>query len=238
MGNTNNTGRNHHRPDSMKIQSIQLFSKSAEANSAVGLCRASELSQFAFYQKPSVQEFLNFFSTTVANRTQAGQRQSIQEQNYTFHVYCIPDSGDLAAVMVTDDEYPVRVAFSLLNKLTDEFQQSYPKEEYAARVNDARMANRNNPKLTTEISWPTLNTYLQKYQDPKQADTIMRVQQELDETKIVLVSGVPGEWHVQSQESSVRHQGPRLTGGQADHLRLVWPTAQDHRVSTRKRREA
>lgn len=36
----------------MKIQSIQIFTKSAEANSAVGLCRASELSQFAFYQKP------------------------------------------------------------------------------------------------------------------------------------------------------------------------------------------
>lgn len=26
-----------------------------------------------------------------------------------------------------------------------------------------------------------------KYQDPRQADTIMKVQQELDETKIVLV---------------------------------------------------
>lgn len=32
-----------------------------------------------------------------------------------------------------------------------------------------------------------ITTYLQKYQDPRQADTIMRVQQELDETKIVLV---------------------------------------------------
>lgn len=32
-------------------------------------------------------------------------------------------------------------------------------------------------------------SYLTKYQDPKQADTIMKVQKELDETKIVLVSG-------------------------------------------------
>ena len=31
----------------------------------------------------------------------------------------------------------------------------------------------------------TLATYLVKYQDPKQADTIMKVQKELDETKIV-----------------------------------------------------
>lgn len=33
---------------------------------------------------------------------------------------------------------------------------------------------------------PELDAYLKKYQDPRQADTIMRVQQELDETKIVL----------------------------------------------------
>jgi synaptobrevin family protein YKT6 len=32
----------------------------------------------------------------------------------------------------------------------------------------------------------TLQQYLTKYQDPTQADTIMKVQKELDETKIVL----------------------------------------------------
>lgn len=31
-----------------------------------------------------------------------------------------------------------------------------------------------------------LDTYISKYQDPSQADAIMKVQQELDETKIVL----------------------------------------------------
>jgi hypothetical protein len=33
----------------------------------------------------------------------------------------------------------------------------------------------------------TLNGYMAKWQDPKQADTIMKVQKELDETKVVLV---------------------------------------------------
>lgn len=134
----------------------------------------------------SVQEFLNFFSATVSNKTQAGQRQSINNQNYTFHVYCIPNSGDLSAVMVTDEEYPVRVAFGLLNKITDEFQQSFPKEQYEAGVTRARISASSGARFK-ELEWPTLNTYLSKYQDPKQADTISRVQQELDETKIVLV---------------------------------------------------
>jgi synaptobrevin homolog YKT6 len=80
------------------------------------------------------------------------------------------------AVIICDQEYPVRPAFSLLTKLLDEFDSKYPESSYS------------NP---SSISFPEVNTYLQKYQDPKQADTIMKVQQELDETKIVLVSALP-----------------------------------------------
>ena len=77
-----------------------------------------------------------------------------------------------AAVIITDHEYPVRPAFSLLTKLLDDFTAKIPQSSFS------------NPSA---ISFPELNTYLQKYQDPRHADNIMRVQQELDETKIVLV---------------------------------------------------
>ena len=88
---------------------------------------------------------------------------------------------------MTDDEYPVRVAFGLLNKITDEFQESFPKERYEKDVIKARSSGSSSGSSYKEMEWPALGTYLAKYQDPKQADTIMRVQQELDETKIVLV---------------------------------------------------
>lgn len=39
-------------------------------------------------------------------------------------------------------------------------------------------------KPTLEV--PSLNDFIQKYQDPRQADSILKIQQELDETKIVL----------------------------------------------------
>ena len=77
-----------------------------------------------------------------------------------------------AAVIITDHEYPVRPAFSLLTKLLDDFTAKIPQTSFS------------NPSA---ISFPEINSYLQKYQDPRQADAIMRVQQELDETKIVLV---------------------------------------------------
>jgi hypothetical protein len=36
------------------------------------------------------------------------------------------------------------------------------------------------------MSYPELKDYIVKYQDPQQADSIMKIQKELDETKIVL----------------------------------------------------
>jgi synaptobrevin family protein YKT6 len=39
---------------------------------------------------------------------------------------------------------------------------------------------------STVIEFPILESYLKKYQNPAEADSIMKVQKELDETKIVL----------------------------------------------------
>lgn len=36
------------------------------------------------------------------------------------------------------------------------------------------------------VNFPELKEYIVKYQDPQQADSIMKIQQQLDETKIVL----------------------------------------------------
>lgn len=39
---------------------------------------------------------------------------------------------------------------------------------------------------TPTLDFPPLKEYIVKYQDPQQADSIMKIQKELDETKIVL----------------------------------------------------
>jgi len=114
---------------------------------------------------------MTFFSKTVADRTQQGQRQSIQENSYTAHVYNRGGAEQLVGVIITDQEYPIRPAFSLLAKVLDEFTTAVPQSSYS------------NP---SSISFPQLQVYLEKFQDPRQADSIMKVQQELDETKIIL----------------------------------------------------
>jgi len=154
----------------MKLYAIAVIQVPKTGSSTV-LSSGKDLSSFSFYQKGSVGEFMDFFAKTVSERTQQGQRQSVQENNYTAHVYNRGGAEQLCGVIISDGEYPVRPAFSLITKVLDDFTAKVPQSSFS------------NPG---SINFGEINSYLQKYQDPRQADAIMKVQQELDETKIVL----------------------------------------------------
>lgn len=137
------------------------------------LTSARDLSQFSFFERTGVSQFMTFFSETVAQRTAAGQRQSIEEGNYIGHTYT--RSEGLACVVITDKDYPVRPVYTLINKILDEYLSLHPANEWKSVA-----------ATTPSLHYDALDQYIKKYQDPSQADSIMRVQQELDETKIVL----------------------------------------------------
>jgi synaptobrevin homolog YKT6 len=81
------------------------------------------------------------------------------------------DSNSPTAVVITDQEYPARSAFFLLAKIIEEFATTVPQSSYSKPAS---------------IAFAAINTYMQQYQDPKQADAAMRVQAELDETKFIM----------------------------------------------------
>jgi synaptobrevin homolog YKT6 len=113
---------------------------------------------------------MSLFSKTVAERTRPGQRQDVEEQSYTFHAYA--RSEGVAGIIISDHEYPALVAHQLLGKVVDDFLSKFPRSSWA--------------HSNAEVPFPVLKEYLQKYQDPQAADGIMKIQKELDETKIVL----------------------------------------------------
>ncbi|WWD22482.1 hypothetical protein CI109_106975 [Kwoniella shandongensis] len=183
----------------MKVYSLSLLSVTPTTPAQATLLGTSQdLSSFSFYQRSSVGEFMTFFTKTVAERTPANQPSSVEENNYKAHVF--RTSGrQPGTVMITDLEYPYRPAFSLLTKLLDEHATllaNLPAPSAAPSFGSASAnAFGGNPSQAAAGGLPpaqkgklegTLAGYLTKYQDPKQADTIMKVQKELDETKIVL----------------------------------------------------
>lgn len=85
----------------MKIYSISVV-LAPHTGASVVLSTASDLSSFSFYQRGSVGEFLSFFTKTVAERTAQTQRQSIQENSYTAHVYNRGGAEQLAGILSFD----------------------------------------------------------------------------------------------------------------------------------------
>ncbi|RZC56157.1 hypothetical protein C5167_015028 [Papaver somniferum] len=103
----------------MKITALLVFkcnnsnTESSTEMDPIILANASDVSQFGYFQKNGVKEFIVFFGRTVAKRTSPTQRQSIQHEEYKVHSY---NQNGLCAVGFMDDHYPVRSAFSVLNK--------------------------------------------------------------------------------------------------------------------------
>ncbi|KAI3953455.1 hypothetical protein MKW92_001852 [Papaver armeniacum] len=160
----------------MKITALLVFkcnnssTESSTETDPIILANASDVSQFGYFQRNGVTEFIIFFGRTVAKRTSPTQRQSIQHEEYKVHSY---NQNGLCAVGFMDDHYPVRSAFSVLNKVLDEYQKIFGDTWRNAQAD------------ATE-PWQFLNDSLTKFQDPAEADKLLMIQRELDETKIIL----------------------------------------------------
>ncbi|XP_019099823.1 PREDICTED: RNA polymerase II C-terminal domain phosphatase-like 4 [Camelina sativa] len=77
------------------------------------------------------------------------------------------------AIVHMDDHYPVPSAFSLLNQVLDEYQKSFGETWRSAKEDPTQ-------------TWPYLVQALNKFQDPAEAHKLLKIQRELDETKIIL----------------------------------------------------
>ncbi|MBW05173.1 Synaptobrevin YKT6, partial [Eschrichtius robustus] len=153
----------------MKLYSLSVLYKGYAK--AVLLKAAYDVSSFSFFQRSSVQEFMASTSQLIVECSLKGSKASTKEQEYLCHVYVTNDS--LAGVVIADSEYSSWVAFTLLEKVLDEFS-----------------------KQVDRIDWPVgspgtsqyagLDGHLSRYQNPREAHPMTKVQAELDETKIIL----------------------------------------------------
>lgn len=153
----------------VKLYAISVFYKAP--NEARLLKSAYDLQSFSFFQRGSVQEFISFASKTLVERTQAATRQSVKQDVYMCHVYVRADN--LGAVLISDHEYPHRVAHTLLTKVLDDFNAKVAKDQWPSGNESS-------------IDFTTLPATLSKYQDPREADALTKMQEDLDETKIIL----------------------------------------------------
>jgi synaptobrevin family protein YKT6 len=154
----------------MKVTALSLWKWNGDKAEPTCLGKAEDVAEFGYFQRGSVREMLTFISRTIVKRTQPGQRQSVEQDQYLVHV---TNRGGLVASAVMDREYPSRSAFCVLSKMSD---------DYVARVGDAWKTVASDDARGDAI----LAEAIAKYQDPMEADKILKIQRELDETKVVL----------------------------------------------------
>ena len=154
----------------MKILGIGILRFNPDVTEPVTLVQAVELSSCGFFQRGSLREMITFFNKTITKRSPPGQRQSVQMESYFVHVYMRADG--LCGCVTCDAEYPARVAFSVLTTVLEDFDTQNPTWK--------------TEKRSEAMSWPPLDETIRKYQDPANADQIMRIQRNLDETRDVL----------------------------------------------------
>lgn len=78
----------------------------------------ADLAQFGYFQRNTVKEMMTFVSRTVARKTQVGQRQTVQQEEYFCHVF---NKDGLVGVAFVDQDYPARAGFCIVNKVLEDY---------------------------------------------------------------------------------------------------------------------
>uniref|UniRef100_A0A1I7WUK7 Synaptobrevin YKT6 n=1 Tax=Heterorhabditis bacteriophora TaxID=37862 RepID=A0A1I7WUK7_HETBA len=174
----------------MKLYSVLIYHK-ANDGSVRSFKSAFDLSSFSFFQRGSVQEFMQFTGKLLVERSGLGARSTVKENEYYCHCYVRSDG--LSCVCVTDGEYQVRtrarVAMSMMTRVLDDFSAKVPAVQWPQIKSDK------------DCIYTGLAELLNKWQNPREADPMTRVQflvtniyiyiynysyEEVEETKIVM----------------------------------------------------
>jgi len=148
----------------------------SEAPHPALLCSSIDVSSFGMFHRSGAREVFTFVSREVVGRSKPGTRECVLHQGHVCSVHVRLDM--LACAVVSDQEYPQRVAFALAAQCLDEFTKGVTTEQWSKTTKD------------TLFQVPSIDTLLQKYQDPKQADKLEAIKKDLEETKAIMMKSI------------------------------------------------
>ena len=147
-----------------------------KAKDAKLYCTQMDLSDLWFYQRGIAKDLINFNSRTIAGRIPLGNKASITLENDVGKCHCWVTQDGIAATAITDNEYPERAAYTLLNKLIMEFRDTFQPQGLLDR------------DLTEDhpVEFERIETYLREWQNPHEADKLLRIERELQDVQDIV----------------------------------------------------
>lgn len=161
----------------MKLLGLFVVRATAPGQEPTIITSAVDVSSVGFFQRGSAREFLVFLARTVSSRVGKGSRASVTEQGHVLYIQSL--TSGLVGVAICDSEYNQRVAFTLVSNILAEFQEAFTgKWEGADGAKD------------NFIQWKELENTLVRYQSPDEADKILKIKKDIDETKVVMYDAI------------------------------------------------
>ena len=159
----------------MHIYSLKLFNLKNKKNPIL-IANAQELSPLPFlirYSSSTTEMFL-FLSRTFILNTEIGKRHGCKEDKYIGWAYI--DGENMGGVIITDIEYDRRIAFYVLAKAMESYKSKPINWCWTTIDKDIDIS-----KLDMDIY-----KLIVEYQDPSNKDNILKINKELNETRVTL----------------------------------------------------
>ena len=158
----------------MRLVALHIYKWKAE--DAKLYCSELQLQDLWFYQRGVAKDLINFNCRTIAGRIPLGNKASISLENNVGKCHCWVTLDGIAATALTDNEYDERAAYTLLNKLIMEFRDTFQPTGILDR------------ELTADhpLQFANLEIYLREWQNPHEADKLLRIERELQEVQDIV----------------------------------------------------
>ena len=156
----------------MKILSIHIFS--LYKDKPIILSSAFSVAFVSIFQRGTLKDFLNFHSRLVIERVKTETHAQVQlEKGICF---AVANDDKIGVTMIADEEYPKRVAIDFLLKVHDNFKVFLGQNNI----------NLNSIDKDTDLKFGYINTAIEEWQDPSKKDSIMKLQNELNDVQDIM----------------------------------------------------
>ena len=157
----------------MKILSMHILHK--RVDKSIFLKSSYQLDFMNFLKRKYAKEGLVFSARTIINKIKKGQMIRIQQEDSpTVFIYGHVNDSNIGVVLICDDKYPESAACRIILEIETKFLAIYSADFF------------NNYSEDQDMKFPELDVMISKYQDPQEADKLIKIEKDLDEIQHTL----------------------------------------------------
>ena len=157
----------------MRILSLHVLHKRPQKS--IFLKSLTSIDFVAYLKRKFVRESLNFAARTTINKIHKGEmiRVEMEEQPDTFIYAHINDKG-IGTVVIADKDYPESAALKVILEIENKFLALYSPAVLEQFTEDQ------------DLKFPEADAMITRFQDPKEADKLIKIEQDLGEIQHAL----------------------------------------------------